>query len=132
MEQDSFDILLLCFILAYRACINELALYLTFNGNTILDTSGSFCADYRHSSVSYGLYGFATRYKLGGWWKNTIVYRLYFIYRIARRLVPWHCVSAYYILIWKTVHSLVHSSTVEFIAIISNLHNGEMLSSVAA
>ncbi|HCS73813.1 MAG TPA: hypothetical protein DIW17_08055 [Clostridiales bacterium] len=58
---------------------------------------------------------FAARYKLGGWWRNTITYRiLYFIYKILRRLV----FGAKYLLehvslLWKAIFALITLSMFE-------------------
>lgn len=62
---------------------------------------------------------FATRYKLGGWWKNTIIYRLLsFIYRVL-------CKTAQYMkylflnlpLLWQAILVLLVLSVAEFIVI---------------
>ena len=132
IDRIPFDILLtVLFILAYIELVlmNE-ALYLTFNGNTIIGILlAAFVLITGIPLFLMACMSFATRYKLGGWWKNTIVYRfLYFIYRIARRLVLGTVYLLKHIsLIWKTVLVLFILSTVEFIAIISNLHNGGIL-----
>ncbi|NLB42778.1 MAG: sensor histidine kinase, partial [Clostridiales bacterium] len=73
---------------------------------------------------------FATRYKLGGWWKNTIVYRLlYSVYKVIRRLV----LGAKYLLahisiLWKAILGLLTITIFElFIMAAAFPYNGEIL-----
>ncbi|NLJ40126.1 MAG: HAMP domain-containing histidine kinase [Clostridiales bacterium] len=75
------------------------------------------------------LMSFATRYKLGGWWKNTILYRLFrFIYRILKKIVQ----GAKYLLqhislLWRAILGLLILSIVEFFIIISTAYSTETL-----
>ncbi len=73
---------------------------------------------------------FATRYKLGGWWKNTITYRiLYFIYRVLRRLVLGIKYLLEHIsLLWKAILGLLVLTIFEFIIIATAFpYNGGIL-----
>lgn len=60
---------------------------------------------------------FATRYKLGGWWRNTVIYRIFrFFYRIVYKIFS----SIKYLLqhisiIWKAVLALVGLAAAELL-----------------
>jgi signal transduction histidine kinase len=73
---------------------------------------------------------FATRYKLGGWWKNTIIYRiLYFVYKVIRRMVLGiKYLLEHVSLLWKAILVLLAITIFElFIMALSYPYNGEVL-----
>lgn len=68
---------------------------------------------------------FAVRYKLGGWWKNTIIWRfLHFNYRILRRiLLGIKYLLQHLPLLWQTTLGLAVLSFAEFFIIVITEHN---------
>ncbi|NLC45416.1 MAG: sensor histidine kinase, partial [Clostridiales bacterium] len=69
---------------------------------------------------------FATRYKLGGWWKNTIIFRiLHFVYRVLRRLgLGIKYLLDHVSLLWKAILGLVTISFLEFfVFLVSDPYN---------
>ncbi len=71
---------------------------------------------------------FATRYKLGGWWRNTVIYRIFrFFYRIVYKIFS----SIKYLLqhisiIWKAVLALVGLAAAELFIILLTAYRLEM------
>ncbi|HHY81501.1 MAG TPA: HAMP domain-containing histidine kinase [Clostridiales bacterium] len=72
---------------------------------------------------------FAVRYKLGGWWKNTIVYRfLHFNYKIMRKIFRGIMYLFQHLsLLWKSILVLFVLSVAEFIIIVGTWHSSEVL-----
>jgi signal transduction histidine kinase len=71
---------------------------------------------------------FATRYKLGGWWKNTIVYRfLKFIYKVVYKMISGiRYLLEHLSLLWKAVLALFVLAIVEFFIIMVTSYHFEM------
>jgi len=72
---------------------------------------------------------FATRYKLGGWWKNTITYRIIsLIFRILRKIVSAiKYIFQHMSLVKKTILVLICISILEFMGISISFDNGAMM-----
>jgi len=71
---------------------------------------------------------FATRYKLGGWWKNTITYRvLMFIYKMFCNIINGIKYLLQHIsLLWKAGLALAVLAIMELIIIITTIHRLDM------
>lgn len=72
---------------------------------------------------------FATRCKLGGWWKNTMIYRiLRFIYRVIHKIVLGiKYLLQHLSLLWKAILGLFVLSVVELFIIMATSYRLEML-----
>jgi len=75
------------------------------------------------------LMSFATRYKLGQWWKNTVAYRfLYFNYKILRHIaLGTKYLLKHISLLWKAILGLAILSFVELLVIILTQYHVEGL-----
>jgi len=68
---------------------------------------------------------FASRYKMGGWWKNTIIYRFFsFIFRTIHKIILGvKCLLQHLSLLWKAILALFVLAIVElFIIIVTSYH----------